>query len=79
MNLNHWQDNLDIYLQQDFRQEITALIWAYNLLKVSITLIAQLSWVIYLTNFNFSVTFLYTWETDELKLRKDIYIYIIVK
>ncbi len=30
-------------------QVITALTWAHNLLKVGTTLIAQLSWVIYLT------------------------------
>ncbi len=32
-----------------FTQVITALIWAHNLLKGGTTLVAQLSWVIYLT------------------------------
>ena len=47
MNLNHQQGDLDTV----FMQVTTALTQAHNLLKGSTTLVAQLLWVIYLTNF----------------------------
>jgi len=34
---------------------------------------------IQLINFNSSVTFLYVWDTDKLKLKRDIYIFTIIK
>ncbi len=52
-----------------FTQVITALTWAHNLLKDGTTLVAQLLWVIYLTDFILNHSIYYS-----LKVHNDIII-----